>query len=154
MPCALTSVPTCGPKISPIYPSNGPKKAKKNDQNWNFSRLWPYGTPYLLEQVGMWLEQHLGHPGWSVWPICQTQNVALLGPKRSHNMLKKPFGHRNQQILGGKWWKKFGTPMKTSIQTSFGHLPHPECPKGGPTGTKEGPKLDKHEIQIVCHKSY
>ena len=33
--------------------------------------------------------------------------------------------------MGWKGWNKVGTPIKTSIQTSFGHFPYLECPKCG-----------------------
>ena len=66
-----------------------------------FSRLWPYGTPYFMEQVWMRLERPLGHPGWAVWPVCQTQkvpNVDLRVPKKGQNRQKKSFWpHKSTQ---------------------------------------------------------
>ena len=68
----------------------GPKRPQKG-QTFAFLGLWPYGTPYLMKRGGTRLERHIGHPGWSVWLICQTlnvPNVALRGPKRGKNRLK------------------------------------------------------------------
>ena len=77
-------------------------------------------------------------------------DLVLQGPKMDQNrILEKPFGHTNQlkgYILGWKGWKKVGTPRKTSIQTSMGHLPPPECLKCGPMGAKKGPKLAKNSL--------
>ena len=41
--------------------------------------------------------------------------------------------------------------MKTLIPTNLGPLPHLECLKCGPMGTKRGPKYAKNEIYIFCY---
>ena len=58
---------------------------------------------------------------------------------------KYPFDHTNRvrgPILGWMGWNKVGTPMRTSRQTSLGHLQDPECPNCGTTGARGHNRLN------------
>ena len=97
-----------------------------------------------MKRVRARLEWLIEHPGWSVWPICQTLNVpniALWGPTIGWKFHFGPSNQLIRHILDWKRWNKVGTPMKTSKQTSLEDFPDPDCPKYGPTEAKKEPKL-------------
>ena len=94
--------------------------------------------------------RHLGHPGWSVWPICQTQNVlnvALLGPKISQNRLKSLLA--TEISPKGKFW--IGSSGKR-LEHQCRHLYIPVWAichtKNVPNVALQGPKRDQNMLNM------
>ena len=121
----------------------GPKRPQKR-RNLAFSGIWLYGIPYFMKRVGTTLQRHIGHPGRSVWPICQTLNVpneALRGPKRGKIRLEIalwPHKSAHRADFGLEGVEKVVTPNKTSRQTSLGHLLTLNVPNVAQRGAKIG----------------
>ena len=130
----------------------------------------PTGTKKGLNKAKKQPVGHINRPrgpnlGWKGWnkvgkPLRSSRLISLGGylpnlecPKCGPTGAKKGQKQAENSLLatqisseGIYWWNKVGKPMKTSRQTSMGHLPHPECPKFGPTGTKKGPKQSKNSL--------